>query len=131
MDHTQRPGKIQTIGTLRLIAGIWHILFGIAGAIYFFIFGGAMALTTCIGGIVMFCGVPYIFLVVFGILEIVSGAKHLKKDTVTLKPSKWMAIIQLIFILGCDPIGLGVGITTLVFMGDDEVKQYYASMAPR
>ena len=121
------PGKFTAIGTMRLIIGILHVLGGGILTLYCLIVGAAGFFTTIVRGLAVFCGIPYFIMFIIGIFEIISGIKQLKKDATIVKPSKWISILEIVFVLTCDVFAVAIGIVTLIFQGDDEVKQHYAS----
>lgn len=115
------PGKVQAIGVMHLIAGIFNLV----GAGSWAIFGFSMGLSTFGLGCVTCC--PVLFLIPMGILEIVSGARHLSSDHTGLRPPMGIAIAETCAVLLCSAFSTIFGILTLVFLSDPEVKAYYAS----
>jgi hypothetical protein len=103
----KKPGKISAIGGMRLGSGICNVLAGLGFC--FFIF-------------------PLI-LVPFGIVEIVSGSNLLRETPVKPSTFKAIPILEIIAIITLAGwISLIVGIISLVFLGDNKVKNYLSSL---
>ncbi len=115
------PGKVQAIGVMHLIGGIFNII----AALSFGFLGVTTALFTFGIGLLYCC--PLIIMLPVGILEIVSGARHLSSDHTGLQAPKTTAIAEIVGILGCSTFSLIFGILTLVFLSDPEVAEYYES----
>ena len=119
LEKAKPPGQVQAIGFMHLIGGILNILSGLFWALY----GAMMGLATFGIGLVACC--PFFILVPIGIIEIISGAKHLSSNHAGLKPPKAVGIIEIASILGCMVPSTVMGILTLVFLNDPEVQAYY------
>ncbi|MES2641188.1 MAG: hypothetical protein V4850_16990 [Myxococcota bacterium] len=115
------PGKVQAIGVMHLIGGIFNLI----GALTWTMFGLSWGLATFGLGLVFCC--PVFVLIPVGILEIISGAKHLSSNHAGLQPPKSIAIVEICCILMCSTFSMIFGILTLVFLSDPEVKAYYES----
>lgn len=115
------PGKVQAIGVLHLIGGILNILL----AFFWGIYGLATGVVTFGIGLLLCC--PVFLLLPIGIMELISGAKHLSSNHAGLKPPKITAFCELGAILGCSTFSFIFGILTLVFLSDPEVNAYYES----
>ena len=113
------PGKIQAIGIFHLIGGILNILMSLLWALYGLISGVA----TFGIGLILCC--PVLVLLPVGIMEIISGIKHLSSDHRGLKEPRLTGIAEICAILGCGTISMIFGILTLVFLSDPEVAEYY------
>jgi hypothetical protein len=113
MAPSRKPGKVQAIAIMVLVGGIVAVFLGL---VWFL----SLAMT-CIG--LLWPG-PY-YAIVAGILAIIKGAKLLGKEDYKQKAPKTIAIMQIICIVNCDIANLALGIVTLVFLGDEEVKAYY------
>ena len=110
-----KPGKVQAIAIMCLVDGILNVLLGLG------LGGGLLA------GMVTACCAPIgIYPIVLGILEIIYAAKLLpdapRRD---VRPAQYLAIMQIINIVAGDVISLAVGILSLVFYGEAEVKAWY------
>ncbi len=116
---TKPPGKVQAIGVMHLIGGIFNVIMSL---IWGFL-GLSTAVFTFGIGLIYCC--PVIILLPIGIMEIISGAKHLSSNHAGLTPPKTTAIVEIVAILGCSTFSLIFGILTLVFLSDPEVVEYY------
>jgi hypothetical protein len=122
VDETTRqviPSKVQTIGVLHLVGGIMNLLVAIGWLFYGLVFG----IATFGVGLVACC--PAFLLLPLGIVEIVSGAKHLSRDHRGLGAPRLTAIAEICGVLGCSLLSMVFGILTLVFLSDPEVDDYY------
>jgi len=113
------PGKVQAIGVMHLISGIFNLMGAVTWAVIGFTYGIASF------GLLLPLCCPVFFLLPLGILEIISGAKHLGSKHTGLRPPKGLAIAQICGILLCGTFSLIFGILTLVFLGDPEVIAWY------
>ncbi|GEM_PF-2695913 len=104
----QVPGKVQAIAIMTLVGGIVAVL---------------AAFSIMIG--TFFIYIPWIYGFVVGIMAIVKGAKLLGSNARLEMAPKNIAIMQIINIINCDAINLTVGIITLVFLNDPEVRGFY------
>jgi hypothetical protein len=102
-----KPGKVQAIAIMTLIGGIGAIMVSLAWAF------------SCVGLIIA----PYSF--VLGVLAIIKASNLLGNDAYRQTPPKAIAIMQIINILCLDVLNLVLGIITLVFLGDRDVKDYF------
>lgn len=115
------PGKVQAIGIMHLVGGIMNMLLCLLWS-----FEGLVGGIATFGIGLIFC-CPAFVLLPIGILEIISGIKHLSSDHTGLKAPKMTGIIELFAILGCGTFSMIFGILTLVFLSDPEVDAYYQS----
>ncbi len=115
------PGKVQAIGVMHLVGGIFNLI----GAGTWALVGLSWGVATFGLGLVMCC--PVFILIPIGILEIISGAKHLSSNHAGLRPPKTMAIVEICTIMFCSTFSMIFGILTLVFLSDPEVAAYYES----
>lgn len=120
LDAPKPPGKVQAIGVMHLIGGILNLL----SAVFWVFYGSMMGLATFGIGLVGCC--PAFILLPIGIVEIISGAKHLSKNHAGLRAPKAVGIIEICSILGCMVPSTVMGILTLVFLSDPEVEAYYS-----
>jgi hypothetical protein len=114
------PGKVQAIGVMHLVGGIFNVLVALVWAFM----GVGTALFTFGVGLLYCC--PVVLLLPVGVLEIVSGYQHLKSDHTGLRPPRATAIAEICCIFACSTFSLIFGILTLVFLQDPEVEAYYA-----
>jgi len=101
------PGKVQAIGIMTLV-------------------GGILALLTCFGIALgtMFIYIPWIYSLVLGIMAIMKGSQMLGSNPA---PAFAIAIMQIVNIINCDMVNLTLGIITLVFLSDPEVREHLRS----
>jgi hypothetical protein len=107
------PGKVQAIAIMTLVGGIIASLTGLGLLI-------GLGLT-CIG--LLWPGTYYS--IVLGIMAIIKGSKLLGRNAAMEPPPKTIAIMQIINIVNCDVPNCVMGIITLVFLGDPDVKAYF------
>ena len=119
LTPTPPPGKVQAIGAMHLVAGIMNVIASLFWALY----GVLMGVATFGVGLLFCC--PAFILLPIGIMEIISGSKHLSKNHAGLKPPRMTAFAENSAILGCGMISCVMGVLTLVFLNDPEVAAYY------
>jgi hypothetical protein len=119
--QTKPPGKVQALGIMHLIGGILNIIASLAWAAA----GLLTGIMTFGIGLIYCC--PAVILLPIGILELMSGIKHMSKDHSTLAAPRMTGIVELGSILGCGTFSFIFGVLTLVFLADEEVKAYYAA----
>ena len=109
--RTGPPGKVQAIAIMTLVGGILAVLFCV----------GVASLT-------MFFYIPWIYSLVLGIMAIIKGSKMLGSNPApAFASAKTIAIMQIVNIINCDAVNLTLGIITLVFLNDPEVKEHLRS----
>jgi hypothetical protein len=121
VEPGERPGKVQAIAIMILIGGILATI----SAAFILLYFGFMGIVSM--GIGLLCCLwpgPYYGLVM-GIMAIIKGAKLLGSEGHLQAPPKGTAIMQIINIINFDVPNLVMGILTLVFLNDEEVKNYY------
>jgi hypothetical protein len=109
--RTGPPGKVQAIGIMTLV-------------------GGILALLTCFGIALgtMFIYIPWIYSLILGIMAIMKGSQMLGSNPApAFASARTIAIMQIVNIINCDVINLTLGIITLVFLNDPEVKDWLRS----
>lgn len=102
------PAKINTIGALTLVGGIFGVL---------------TAMAMALGTIFLWC--PWVYSLVMGILAIVKGARMIGAGAEYEPAPKAIAIMQIVNVINCDIINLTLGIISLVMQGDPEVRDWY------
>tara|TARA_B110000438_G_scaffold282435_1_gene309493 strand:+ start:217 stop:837 length:621 start_codon:yes stop_codon:yes gene_type:complete len=119
---TVKPGKLQAMAIMTLVGGIIATISSIIWGIY----AAITAIFTL--GIGCICLIGPIYQMVAGILCIIQGSKLLGKnpDPCYAKTKK-TAIMQIICIICFDVLNLTLGIISLVFLNDEEVKAYIRS----
>lgn len=65
-----------------------------------------------------------------GILEIVYAAKLLGTPRIGLKPAKYLSVMEVVNIVFANPLSLVVGILSLVFYSDPDVKAFFQQLEP-
>ena len=119
---TIKPGKLQAMAIMTLVGGIIATISSVIWGIY----AGITAIFTL--GIGCICLIGPIYQMVAGILCIIQGSKLLGQnpDPYYAKTKK-TAIMQIICIICFDVLNLTLGIVSLVFLNDEEVKAYIRS----
>ena len=122
MAPTAKPGKLSAIAYMTLGGGIFSVLWCLAWGAYSLLVGMFTFGATCL------CIPLYIYGLVAGIICILHGVKLIgAKGELSFAKTKTTAIMQIICIIGCDPVNLTIGILNLVFMKDEEVCLYVQS----
>jgi predicted Zn finger-like uncharacterized protein len=111
----EKPGKVQAIAIMTLIGGILATI----NALSLLVFGGISSMGVC-------CFWPGGYYgLVLGIMAIVKGSQLLGQDDWRQAPPKGIAIMQIINIVNFDVPNCVMGILTLVFLNEPEVRRYY------
>jgi predicted Zn finger-like uncharacterized protein len=106
---SEKPGKVQAISVMTLVGGILATL-------------AAVILMVTIYGL---CWPGTYYSLVLGIMAIVKGSQLLGERASEQTPPSGIAIMQIINIINCDWANLTMGIISLVFLGDPEVKRFF------
>ena len=107
-NHDVQPGKLQAVAVMSLVGGIMSLL-----------------VCAAIAASTFFIWITWIYSLVLGIMAIIYGSQMLGKNSVQgFSSAKTIAIMQIISIISCDFVNLSMGIVSLVFLNDDEVKAY-------
>ncbi|MFL7812221.1 MAG: hypothetical protein ACK2TT_03105 [Anaerolineales bacterium] len=116
-----KPSKVQTMSILVLINGIINILWG-----------GLLALLIIIGtiGIGLLCAPILILPMVLGVVEIIYALNLMAEPPKVNAPSMAIAILEICSILFLNVFGVVVGVLSLVFINEEEVKSYFAGLEP-
>jgi predicted Zn finger-like uncharacterized protein len=104
-----RPDKVQAIAVMTLVGGVLALLLSVG------------LMITCIG---FFWPGTYYSLVA-GIVLIVKGSELLGTGAQRSAPPQGTAIMQIINVVNLDLINLTMGILTLVFLNEREVREYF------
>jgi hypothetical protein len=113
----ESPGLVKTIAVLTLINGIVNIFWGLIAAV------------TVTASIVLICLAPLAILpTVLGIFEIIYAAKLLTNPPQPVQPSTTIAILEILCVLTGNVFSMIVGILSLVFYNDPQVKEYFANL---
>ncbi|HZT82466.1 MAG TPA: MJ0042-type zinc finger domain-containing protein [Gemmataceae bacterium] len=105
----ERPGKVQAIGIMTLIGGIFALLVAVGWA------------STCIG--LLWPGMYYS--IVVGVMGLIKGIQLLGDDAHLQPPPKAISIMMIINIINGDIVNCVMGILNLVFLSEDEVSDYF------
>ena len=92
--------------------------------------GGILAILTCLGIGLATVGfwIPWIYSLVLGIMATIKGSQMLGSNPApAFASARTIAIMQIVNIINCDVINLTLGIITLVFLNDPEVKDWLRS----
>ena len=106
-----KPGKLQAVAIMTLA-------------------GGILAILTCFGIGLGTAGfwIPWIYSLVLGIMAIIKGSQMLGSNPApAFASAKTIAIMQIVNIINCDMVNLTLGIITLVFLNDPEVRDHLRS----
>jgi hypothetical protein len=113
----KKPGKVTAIEVMTLVAGVFGLIMGFT-----------------IMWATLFLWIPWVYSFVFGIVAIVMGAKLLsspgyrdgRPPPTIPRPPYFVGVMAIVNVLCCDVTSVTLGILILVFLGDPEVKDYYA-----
>ena len=117
----EKPGKVQAIAIMTLVGGIMATLVSVGILGYFGLVGVASM------GVGLVCCLwpgPYYGLVV-GIMAIVKGSQLLGENAHRSAPPTTIAVMQIINVINGDFVNLTMGILTLVFLSEPEVKRFF------
>ena len=115
--YDDSPGLVKTIAVLTLINGIVNIFWGLIAAI------------TVTASIVLICLAPLAILpTVLGIFEIIYAVKLLNNPPQPVQPSTSIAVLEILCVLTGNVFSMIVGILSLVFYNDPQVKEYFAKL---
>ena len=115
--YNDSPNLVKTIAVLTLINGIINIFWGLIAAI------------TVTASIVLICLAPLAILpTILGIFEIIYAAKLLTSPPQPVQPSSTIAILEILCVLTGNVFSMIVGILSLVFYNDPQVKEYFANL---
>jgi hypothetical protein len=112
-----KPGYVRAIAIMCLADGIVSILIGLILTLVY------------ICGLVTICCAPIaIYSIVLGILEVVYATRVLPDPILATRPATYLAVMQIVNIINCDPISVTIGILSLVFYNDPKVKDYFRAL---
>jgi len=115
--YSERPGLVNTVAILTLISGIVNIFWGLIAT-------AAVVSTFILACLSLFTILPTIL----GVFEIIYALKLLSKPPQPVNPSNAIAILEILCILTFNAFSMIVGILSLVFYSDRQVKAYFASL---
>jgi hypothetical protein len=116
-----KPGKVQAISIMMLVGGILAIIGSVISLGYLGVVGIASM------GAGLLCCLwpgPYYGLVV-GIMATIKGSQLLGDKAHVQPPPKNIAIMQIINIVNLDIPNCVMGIISLVFLSEPEVRRYF------
>jgi predicted Zn finger-like uncharacterized protein len=106
---SDRPSKVQAIGIMVLIGGIFATL------------AGVLFMITIYG----LCWPGTYYSLVMGIMAILKGSALLGQNADRQPSPNGIGIMMIINVINCDAVNLALGIVVLVFLNDEEVKDYF------
>lgn len=115
MDN--RPAKVQTMAVLVLVSGILNI-----------VWGGILALTGLITIVGILCLPILILPMVLGVFEMIYALNLLAEPPKIKHPSQALAILEICNVVFLNIFSGVVGILSLIFISEVEVKEYFASL---
>ena len=120
--YNDSPGLVKTIAVLTLINGIINIFWGLilTGTIVIPTFGLALL---CLP-LVLFTLLPTFL----GVFETLYSLKLLADPPQPVQPSTTIAILEILCVLTGNVFSMIVGILSLVFYNDPQVKEYFANL---
>jgi predicted Zn finger-like uncharacterized protein len=107
----EKPGKVQAIAIMVLVGGILALLYALGFIVVSFGF--------------MLCWPGTYYAIVLGIMAIIKGCQLLGDRAYLQTPPQGIGIMMIINIVNGDPINLTLGILVLIFLSDNEVKDYF------
>jgi len=113
-----KPAKVQTIAILVLINGILNI-----------VWGGILALLGVISLVGILCAPVLILPMILGVFELIYALNLLAEPPKVKEPSQAIAILEICDILFLNIFGVVVGVLSLIFINEEEVKAYFDSLA--
>ena len=115
--NTQKPTLVQVIAWTTLASGIANLFWGLAAS--------GTALATIVGVI---CTPLTILPTILGVFELIYAAKLFSNPPQAVQPSTNIAVFEIATVLTGNVFSMAVGILTLVFYNDAEVKDYFARL---
>lgn len=112
-----KPGLFLTIAWMTLISGIINLFWGFVAS--------ATALGTLVG---IICLPITILPTILGVFEIIYAAKLLSAQPQPVKPSQSIAVFQILTFFIGNVFSAVVGILSLIFYNDINVREYFASL---
>lgn len=115
--YSEQPGLVKTVAVLTLINGIVNI------------FWGLIATAAVVPTIILAClSVFTILPTILGVFEIIYALKLLSNPPQPVQPSNTIAILEILCVLTGNVFSMIVGILSLVFYNDEQVKAYFAGL---
>jgi hypothetical protein len=118
-----KPGKISAIILLTLMSGVFNIFASLAGT---------AALVTGTLGLGLLCCAPFAILpFVLGVFEVLHAFNLMASPPGPVQPNRTLSILEILTIFYGNVFSVIVGIVTLVFYSEPEVKNYFARINSR
>jgi hypothetical protein len=115
--YGESPSLVKTIAVLTLINGIVNI------------FWGLIATAVVVPTIILACLAIFTILpTILGVFEIIYALKLLNNPPQPVQPSTTIAILEILCVLTGNVFSMIVGILSLVFYNDPQVKEYFANL---
>ena len=115
--YNDSPSLVKTIAVLTLINGIVNI------------FWGLVATAVVVPTIILACLAVFTILpTILGVFEIIYALKLLNNPPQPVQPSTSIAILEILCVLTGNVFSMIVGILSLVFYNDPQVKEYFANL---
>lgn len=115
--NTTKPTLVHIIAWTTLASGIVNLFWGFAAS--------ATAIATLVGVV---CVPLTILPTVLGVFELIYSAKLFSNPPQALKPSTNIAVLEIACVLTGNLFAMAVGILSLVFYNDNDVKDYFARL---
>ena len=112
-----KPTKVQTMAILVLINGILNVLWG-----------GILALFGVITIVGILCAPLLILPMILGVFELIYALNLLADPPKVKEPSQVLAILEIVNIIFLNIFSVVVGILSLIFISEAEVKDYFAGL---
>lgn len=114
-----KPSKIQIMAVLVLINGILNI-----------VWGGILALLGVFTIVGILCAPVLILPMVLGVFELIYALNLLAEPPKVKGPSQAIAILEICDIFFLNIFGVVVGVLSLIFINEEEIKDYFDSLKP-
>jgi hypothetical protein len=115
--NTQKPTLVQVIAWTTLASGVVNLFWGLVAS--------GTALATIVGVI---CTPLTILPTLLGVFELIYAAKLFSNPPQAIQPSTNIAVFEIATVLTGNVFSMAVGILSLVFYNDPEVKNYFARL---
>lgn len=113
--NTQKPTLVQVIAWTTLASGVVNLFWGLIAS--------GTALASLIGVV---CIPLTVLPTILGVFELIYAAKLFSTPPQAVRPSNNLAILEIVSVLFLNVFSMAVGILSLVFYNDAEVKNYFA-----
>ena len=115
--YDDSPGLVKTIAVMTLVSGIVNI------------FWGLIATAVVVPTIILACLAIFTILpTILGVFEIIYALKLLSNPPQPVQPSTTIGILEILTVFVGNVFSMIVGILSLVFYNDPQVKEYFANL---